>query len=128
MEGIPYFKAIGLVLWLMVVLRLDTAYAVGILLQFIQNPGPTHWEGVKRVIMYLGCTNNLWLTFGSNKKTLLEGYCNDDWASQSHRHLISGFLFHYGCGAISWSLKKQNMIALSSTESEYVALTHAGKK
>ena len=108
--------------------RPDTAYAVGILSQFIQNPGPAHWEGVKQVIIYLGCTKNLWLTFGGNKRTLLEGYCDADWASQSHRHSISGFSFHYGCGMISWSPKKQNIIALSSMESEYVTLTHAGKE
>ena len=128
MKGILYSEAIGSVLWPMVVLRLDTAYAVGILSQFIQNPGPAHWEGVKQVIMYLGCTKNLWLTFGSNRKTLLEGYCNADWASQSHRHSISGFSFHYRCGTISWSSKKQNIMVLSSMESEYVTLTHAGKE
>ena len=71
---------------------------------------------------------NLWLTFGGNTKTLLEGYCNLDWASQAHHHSISGFSFHYGSGAIYWSWKKQNIVALSSTESEYVALTHAGKE
>ena len=51
-----------------------------------------------------------------------------DWASQAHHHSILGVSFHYGSGAISWSLKKQNIVALSSTESEYVALTHAGKE
>ena len=31
-------------------------FAVGVLLPFIQNPGPAYWEGVKRVISYLGST------------------------------------------------------------------------
>ena len=73
-------------------------------------------------------TRELWLTFGGNKKNLLEGYCDTDWASQAHRHSISGFAFHYGIGAISWSSKKQTIVALSSTESEYIALTHAAKE
>jgi hypothetical protein len=127
MKGIPYSEAIGPVLW-PTVLRPDTAYAVGILSQFIQNLGPAHWEGVKRIISYLGSTKDLWLTFGENKKTLLEGYCDADWASQPHCHLIPGFSFHYGQGAISWSLKKQSMITLSSTEAEYIAETHAAKE
>ena len=59
---------------------------------------------------------------------LLEGYSNSDWASQKHRHLISGFSFHYGQGTISWSLKKEAVIALSSTKVEYVAQTHAAKE
>ena len=100
MKGVPYSKAIGSVLWPVVVLRPDAAYAVGILSQFIQNPGQAHWEGVKRVISYLGSTKTLWLTFGGTKETLIEGYCNADWASQSHCHSISGFSFHYGCGAV----------------------------
>ena len=33
-----------------------------------------------------------------------------------------------GLGAVSWSAKKQPIITLSSTESEYVALTHASKE
>ena len=43
MRGVPYNKAIGGVLWPAVVLRPDIGYAIGILLQFIQNPGQTHW-------------------------------------------------------------------------------------
>ena len=128
MHGVPYSEAIGSVLWPVVVSRPDAAYAVGILSQFIQNPGPAHWEGLKRVINYLGSTKDLWLTFGGRKETLVEGYCDADWAGQKHRHSISGFSFHYGVGAISWSSKKQNIVALSSTEAEYVAQTHAAKE
>ena len=34
-------------------MRPDIAYAVGILSQFIKNLGQSHWEALKRVIMYL---------------------------------------------------------------------------
>ena len=128
MQGVPYSEAIGSILWLAVISHPDVAYVVGILSQFIQNPRTVHWEGVKRVINYLGMTRELWLTFGENKKNLLEGYCDADWESQAHRHSISGFAFHYGIRAISWLSKKQNIVALSSTESEYIALTHAAKE
>src|ERR1700678_1296436 len=128
MKGVPYGEAIGSVLWPVVVSRPDAAYAVGVLSQFIQNPGQAHWEGVKRVISYLGSTKDLWLTFGGQKETLIEGFCDADWASQKHRHSISGFSFHYGVGAISWSSKKQGVVSLSSTKAEYVAQTHAAKE
>jgi Reverse transcriptase (RNA-dependent DNA polymerase) len=128
MNGVSYSEAIGSVLWLTVISWPDTTYAVGVLSQFIQNLGPAHWEGIERVISYLDSTKDYWITFCGNNKTLLEGYCNADWASQSHRHSISGFSFHYGVGVISWSLKKQNVIALSSMEAVYMAETHVAKK
>ena len=128
MQGVPYSEAIGSIPWPAVISHLDIAYVVSILSQFIQNLGMAHWEGVKQVINYLSSTKNLWLTFGGNKKTLIEGFCDADWASRAHRHSISGFSFHYGLGAISWSSKKQNIIVLLSTKSEYIALTYAAKE
>jgi hypothetical protein len=77
---------------------------------------------------YLGHTKDLWLTFGSKKQIMFEGYCDADWASQSHRHSILGYSFHYGIGLISWSSKKQSIIALSSTEAEYIAEMHTAKE
>ena len=47
MKGVLYAEAIGFVLWATIVSRLDTAFVVGVLSQFIQNLGPVHWEGVK---------------------------------------------------------------------------------
>ena len=106
----------------------DAAYVVGIMSQFMQNPGPAHWEGLKRIINYLGSKKDLWFTFAGQKETMVEGFCDADWASQKHRHSISGFLFHFSIGAISWSSKKQGVVLLSSTEVEYVAQTHAAKE
>jgi Reverse transcriptase (RNA-dependent DNA polymerase) len=78
MRGVPYSKAIKSALWPIVVSRPDTAFEIGVLSQFIQNLGPAHWEGLKRVINYLGCIKNLWLTFGGRKNTLVEGFCDSD--------------------------------------------------
>ena len=59
---------------------------------------------------------------------MAEGFCDANWASQKHRHSISGFSFHFGIGAISWSSKKQGVMSLLSTEAEYVMQTHATKE
>ena len=48
-----------------------------------------------------------------------------DWVGQPHQHSISGYI---GQGAVMWSSKKQYIIALSSTESEYIVLAHATKE
>ena len=125
---IPYSEAIRSLLWAVIVSRPDAAYVVGVLSQFVQNPNRIHWEAVKRVIVYLRSTKNLWLTFGEVSDRTVVGYCDTDWASQPHRHSISGYSFHVGDGAVTWSSKKQQIVALSSTEAEYVSLTHAGKE
>ena len=128
MHGVPYIQAIGSVLWPVVVSQPDAVYTVGVMLQFMQNPGPAHWEGLKRIINYLGSTKYLWLTFGGHKEMMIEGFCDADWASQKHRHLISSFSFHFSVGVISWSSKKQGVVSLSSTEVEYVTQMHAAKE
>ena len=53
MRGVPYSKAIGSALWLVVVSCPDAAFAIGVLSQFIQNLRLAHWEGLKWVINYL---------------------------------------------------------------------------
>ena len=58
----------------------------------------------------------------------LEGYTDADGSSQEHRHAISGYVFLVNGGAVSWSSKKQELITLSTAESEYVAATYAAKE
>src|ERR1700678_3279055 len=57
-----------------------------------------HYCADSLIIGYLYTTRDLWLTFGGNRKTLLEGYCDADWASQPHCHSLLGYSFHYGMG------------------------------
>ena len=73
-------------------------------------------------------SKTLWLTFGGGSKYLVEGFSDADWAQQKDRHSILGYAFYFCRGAISWSSKKQHIIALSSTEVEYIAQTHAAKE
>jgi hypothetical protein len=54
----------------------------------------------------------------------VHGYTDADWASNvSDRRSTSGFLFSFGSGVVSWSCKKQPIVALSSTEATYRGVT-----
>src|SRR5260370_8412310 len=56
-------------------------------------------------------------------------YSDSDWAGDPRDHCsLSGNIFKIAGGAIAWSSKKQPSMALSSTEGEYMALTHAAKE
>lgn len=63
------------------------------------------------------------------ERDIIHGYVDADWASfELDRHSTSGFVFKVFDCTVTWGTKKQNCIALSSTEAEYVALTDGVKE
>ena len=82
---------------------------------------------VKRIFKYLLGTKRLELVYGGEERDLV-GYVDVDGVSQEHRRAISGYMFMVDGGAVSWSLKKQELVTLSMTEAEDVAQTHAAKE
>ncbi|KAF8625115.1 hypothetical protein AX14_011671 [Amanita brunnescens Koide BX004] len=86
-----------------------------------------HWAAVKRVFAYLAGTVNLALMFGGTELDL-EGYTDADGSMDEDRKAMSGYAFLMDGGVVLWNAKKQEIIALSTTEAEYVAATHAAKE
>ncbi|OJT08525.1 Retrovirus-related Pol polyprotein from transposon TNT 1-94 [Trametes pubescens] len=128
MRDVPYREAVGSLMYAAMGSRPDITFAVTALSQFMQNPGRPHWEAVKRVLRYLKGTREHWLVYGGVREGL-RGFSDADWGSSTdHRHSISGYVYTIDGGAVLWSSKKQNVVALSSTEAEYIALTHASKE
>src|SRR5271163_474887 len=91
---------------------------------------PIHIQAVKRILQYLKGTKGYKLHFGGQLGgQKLVGYCDANWGNEiNSRKSTSGYLFYLGGGVISWSSKRQPTVALSSTEAEYMALTHATKE
>lgn len=59
----------------------------------------------------------------------LQGYVDVDHAGEAdHRRSTSGYVFTVGKTAVSWVSKLQKIVALSTTEAEYVAVTEASKE
>ena len=125
-EKTKYCEMIGYLMYATVMTHPDIVFAVSTLSQYLDAPQTTHLQAVTRVFHYLSDMKELKLVLGGPHSTIA-GYSNVDWASQIHHHSISGFVFFVSIGAISWSSKKQPIITLSSTEAEYVTLTHSSK-
>jgi hypothetical protein len=128
-----YAQLIGSLMYLAIGTRPDIAYAVNRLAQFTSNPRSLHWTAVKRVFRYLKYTKNFALTYGGDDDTIrntdLNFFCDADWANDtSDRKSISGYVTIVAGGAVSWSSKKQQTVALSTAEAEYVAATHIAKQ
>jgi hypothetical protein len=90
--------------------------------------GHAYWEQVKHVFRYLKGTRTLGITYGGSTTEII-GFSDADWGiGVDDWHSVSGYLFQINGGPVSWSSKKQHVIALSSTEAEYITLTHALKE
>ena len=55
-------------------------------------------------------------------------FCDADRGSSEDRRSTSGYVYILNGGAISWASRKQPLVALSSTEAEYMALTQAVRR
>ena len=133
MADVPYRELVGSLMYTSVTTQPDIAHAITTLSQFLENLGRTHWQAGLRVLRYLKGTADYALTYGFEDGVGMPegkpvGYTDADFASQEHRHLVSGYAFLMHGGAISWSSKMQAVIALSSTEAEYIAGTHTAKE
>jgi hypothetical protein len=129
MSSVPYREAIGSLMYLMVMTRPDIAFAVNQVSQYCQNPGPGHWNGVKRILAYLAGTPNHGLLFKRNDEESLIGYCDADYAGDTDkRRSTTGYVFLLYGGPVSWCSKRQSCTALSTTEAEFVAACEAAKE
>ena len=71
---------------------------------------------------------NYGLVYGGSP-SVLEGYSDASWIiSEMDNSSISGWVFLYGGGVISWSSKKQTCITDSTMASEFIAIASAGKE
>ena len=84
------------------------------------QPTEAHLTAVKRVLHYLSGTRDLTLQH-RNSEEPLTGYSDADWAGDHYdRHSTSGNVFIFGGGVISWSSKKQAVVALRQSISHVV--------
>ncbi|KAK9043585.1 hypothetical protein V6N11_071921 [Hibiscus sabdariffa] len=105
MSQISYASAIGSIMYAMICTRPDLSYALSMTSRYQANPGEGEEElGIK------GYTD---ASFQTDK---------DD------SRLQSGFVFCLNGGAVSWKSSKQDTVADSTTEAEYIVASEAAKE
>ena len=102
--------------------RPDILFCVCLCARFQSNPKESHLTAVKRIFRYLIGTENIGLWYPKGQELNVVGYCDADFAGcRVERKSTSGSCIFLGGCLISWNSKKQNSIALSTAEAEYVA-------
>ncbi|KAK2978736.1 hypothetical protein RJ640_012191 [Escallonia rubra] len=104
--------------------RPDIMFSVCLCARFQACPKESHLIAVKRILRYLKGTHDLGLWFPRNTSFFdLIGYSDADYAGcKTERKSTSGGCQFLGHSLVSWSSKKQNSVALSTTEAEYMAV------
>jgi len=131
MAQVPYLSAVGSLQYLAMMTRPDIAHSVAYLARFNANPGPEHWKALKHLCRYVKGTIDHKLTYQgdlANKELFLtysdasHGDCVDTGRS------TAGYVTMMAGGAVGWYSKLQTIVALSTTEAEYMAAVEAGKE
>ncbi|GKB63852.1 retrovirus-related pol polyprotein from transposon TNT 1-94, partial [Tanacetum coccineum] len=131
MSKVPYANAVGSLMYLMVCTRPDIAYAVSVVSRYLANPGKNHWEAVKWILKYLRGTVNVGLVYGTHRGNHVDvtGFVDSDYAKDPDKgRSITGYAFLVQRCVVSWKATLQHVVALSTTEAEYMALTEAVKE
>jgi len=90
----------------------------------MQNPFIDHWNTVIRILRYLKKAPGQGLLYEDKGNTQVFGYCDVDWAgSPMDKCSTTVYCVFLGGNIVSWKSKKQNVVARSSAEAEYRAMT-----
>jgi hypothetical protein len=121
MDQKVYRSMIGSFLYLCA-FRPDIMLSVCMCARFQANLKECHFMAVKRILRYLVFTPNLGLWYPKGSSFGLLGYSDSDYAGcKVDRKSITGTCQFLGRSLVAWSPKKQNLVALSTSEAEYVA-------
>ena len=129
-----YRTAVGATSYLQAMSRPDLSFSVHQTTRFSNDPKLIHEEALKRIGRYLLTTIDKGIIFKPDLDAGFTCYVDADWAgrwSPETCHLSSsaksrtGFVIFYAGCPIMWKTTMQRLVALSTTEAEYIALSTA---
>lgn len=87
----------------------------------MNEPSEIHMGVAKRTLRYLWGTTNHGILYQPCSDPKLIAYSDSDWGgSQDDMNSTSGYAFSFGSGVFLWISKKQEVVAQSLTEAEYI--------
>ncbi|XP_055814453.1 uncharacterized mitochondrial protein AtMg00810-like [Solanum dulcamara] len=103
--------------------RINIAYVVQVLSQFMHNPKQSHRDAALRVVKYIKQAPGLALLMPSDGSRKLKAYCDSDWGGcLQNRRSVTRYLVKFGNVVVSWKSKKQETVARSFAEAEFKSM------
>lgn len=109
----------------------DLAFSVGVLSRFMHSPRESHGNALKQCLRYLRGSAEYGLVFERSpcKIPRLMGYSDSNYNTDpDDGRSTTGHIFYLGRSPITWCSQKQDTVALSSCEAEFMAGTEAARQ
>ncbi|CAI7770296.1 unnamed protein product [Closterium sp. NIES-53] len=140
---------VGSLLYAAVHTRPGISFSVGQLARVVQNPSEEQVDAAERVVKYLNSHPSIGVQYSASAQVKQKGvkvlkekgerlgegklfltcFTDATWASEKDdSSSVGGYICVVGGGPVSWRSKKQTETALSSAESEYMAMFHGVKE
>ncbi|KAJ9565938.1 hypothetical protein OSB04_001904 [Centaurea solstitialis] len=124
-EATHYRRVVGCLRYLLHT-RPDLAYSVGVVSRYMQSPRESHARAVKQILRYLRGTISFGIRYERCDELKLLGYSDSSHnVDADDGRSTTGHIFFLGKSPISWCSQKQDTVALSSCEAEFMAATSA---
>jgi hypothetical protein len=92
--------------------------------QYCANPSQEHLNYAKWILRYISGTLSQAIQYQGTSSAGLIAWSDADWAeNRDDRHSVTGNLMLFAQAPIAWISRRQKTVALSSTESEYMAMS-----
>ena len=120
-----YRELVGSLIYLEQVTRPDISFVTNILSQNMANPTQFHWDLGLKTLRYLKGTQGFTLNYHRADSVQLTCFADADWGNGLDRKSQSGYMCYLNTDSspISWSSRKQNLVATSTCNAEYVAIS-----
>lgn len=121
-----YQAIVGSLLYINGATRPDISFAVNLLSNFMSEPRKSHLTYAKRVVKYFHDTKDYCIEYNAGENINVQAQVDPDYANNKNdRRSVSGCMVCINESPVTWKIKTQKMVTLSSTESEYVRMSMA---
>jgi hypothetical protein len=112
--------------------RIDINFATNQASLFVEKPGKQHWDAVLKIFAYLRKTSELGILLSASPEIPtafeIDAYCDASYANIDGSRSTTGYVIYLNSSPVAWRSKTQIVIALSTTEAEYMALAEGVKE